>query len=125
MGLLSGLLGHGSAIDPAELSKLLDGILLPGESAEQAFRIIRDCFIFTDRRVILVDVQGITGSKKEHMSIPYRAITRFSVESTGSFDMEAELKIWVSGSATPIEKTLKKGTNVRAIQRCLAAGVCR
>lgn len=125
MGLLSGLMGHGSAIDPTELSKLLDGMLLPGETAELAFKVIRDCFVFTDRRMILIDVQGIMGSKKEHMSIPYRAITRFSVESAGSFDLDAELEVWVSGSPTPIQKTLKKGTDVRGIQRCLAAGACR
>ncbi len=125
MGLLSGLMGHGSSIDPGELSRILDGILIPGENADLAFKVIRDCFIFTDRRMILVDVQGLTGSKKEHISVPYRAITRFSVESAGSFDMDAELKVWVSGSPTPIQKTLKKGTDVRGIQRCLAAGTCR
>jgi hypothetical protein len=125
MGLLDGLLGHGAAVDAASLERRLEGILIEGESIRLAFRIIRDLFVFTERRVILVDVQGMTGSKVEFQSIPYRAIVRFSVETAGTFDLDAELKIWVSGAAQPIERTLKKGADVRGIQRALAEGVLR
>ena len=79
----------------------------------------------TERRVILINVQGVTGSKVEFLSVPYRAIVRFSVETAGTFDLDAELKIWVSGTPQPIERTLKKGTDVRGIQRALAEGVLR
>jgi hypothetical protein len=123
MGILDGLLGHGSEIDPEKLERKLDGVLLPNESVKLAFKVIRDFFVFTERRFILVDVQGITGSKVEYMSIPYRAIVRFSVETAGTFDLDSELKLWVSGASIPIQKTLKKGTDVRGIQRALAAGV--
>lgn len=125
MGLLDGLLGHGAAVDAASLERRLEGILIEGESIRLAFRIIRDLFVFTERRVILVDVQGMTGSKVEFQSIPYRAIVRFSAETAGTFDLDAELKIWVSGAAQPIERTLKKGADVRGIQRALAEGVLR
>jgi hypothetical protein len=123
MGLMDGLLGHGTEVDPRKLAERLDGVLIPEEHVQQAFKLIRDFFVFTNKRLILVDVQGITGSKVEYLSLPYRAITRFAVETAGTFDLDAELKIWVSSSAEPIKKTLKKGTDVRAIQRCLAAGV--
>ncbi|KTS03844.1 cytoplasmic protein, partial [Methylobacterium radiotolerans] len=96
-----------------------------GETARLAFKIIRDVFVFTERRVILIDVQGVTGSKVEFLSVPYRAIVRFSVETAGTFDLDAELKIWVSGAAEPIQRTLKKGADVRGIQRALAEGVLR
>ena len=125
MGLLDGLLGHGSAVDAASLQQRLDGILIQGETARLAFKIIRDVFVFTERRIILIDVQGVTGSKVEFMSVPYRAITRFSIETAGTFDLDAELKIWVSGADQPIERTLKKGADVRGIQRALAEGVLR
>lgn len=125
MGLLDGLLGHGSAVDGASLERRLDGILIEGETARLAFKIIRDVFVFTERRVILIDVQGVTGSKVEFLSVPYRAITRFSVETAGTFDLDAELKIWVSGAAEPLQRTLKKGADVRGIQRALAEGVLR
>jgi hypothetical protein len=99
------------------------GILLPGEQAQLAFKIIRDFFVFTDRRFILVDIQGITGRKVDYLSIPYRSITRFSLETAGTFDLDAELKLWVSGEPKPIERTLSKHTDIKGIQRALAAGV--
>lgn len=125
MGLLDGLLGHGSTVDPEKLAQRLDGVLIDGENVRLAYKVIRDFFVFTERRLILVDIQGITGSKVDYTSIPYRAIVRFSVETAGTFDLDSELKVWVSGSAQPIQKTLKKGTNVRGIQRALAEGVLR
>ncbi|TDK31819.1 PH domain-containing protein [Rhizobium deserti] len=125
MGLFDGILGHGSTVDPADLRKRLDGVLIDGEEPHLAFKVIRDFFVFTQHRIILVDIQGITGSKVDYMSIPYRTITRFSVETAGTFDLDSELKIWVSGSDGPIAKTLKKGSDVRGIQRALAAGIFR
>ncbi|NKL73771.1 PH domain-containing protein [Rhizobium leguminosarum bv. viciae] len=123
MGLFDGLLGHGSKVDPNELRKRLDGVLIDGEEANLAYKVIRDFFVFTQWRLILVDIQGITGSKVDYLSIPYKAITRFSVETAGTFDLDTELKVWVSGTSTPISKTLKKGTDVRGIQRALATGI--
>jgi hypothetical protein len=123
MGLLDGLLGHGSQVDADKLEKKLAGVLIEGEEPLAAFKIIRDFFVFTNKRLIMVDVQGITGSKVDYMSVPYKAITRFSVETAGTFDWDAEFKIWVSGSSMPIEKTMRKGTDVRGIQRTLAAFV--
>jgi hypothetical protein len=125
VGLFDGILGHGTTVDPRELEKRLSGVLIDGEQPQLAFKLIRDFFVFTQHRVILVDIQGITGSKVDYMSIPYKAVTRFSVETAGTFDLDAELKIWVSGSSQPITKTLKKGTDVRGIQRALATGILR
>jgi hypothetical protein len=59
--------------------------------------LIRDTFIFTNKRLILIEKQGITGS--EYKSIAYKSISRFSIETT--FDLEAELKIWVSSETNP------------------------
>ena len=125
MGIFDGLLGHGSTVDPADLNKRLTGVLIEGETPQLAFKVIRDFFVFTQHRVILVDIQGMTGSKVDYTSIPYRAVTRFAVETAGTFDLDSELQIWVSGTNEPIKKTLKKGTDVRGIQRALATGVLR
>jgi hypothetical protein len=125
MGLFDSLLGHGSSVDPSDLRKRLDGVLIDGEQPQLAFRIVRDFFVFTQHRLILVDIQGMTGSKVEYMTIPYRAITRFSVETAGTFDLDSELRIWVSGSDQPIQRSLGKGSDVRGIQRALATGICR
>ena len=124
MGFLDGLLGHGSDLSPAEVNEQLAGILTEGEPVQIAFRLIRDLIVFTDRRLILVDKQGITGRKVSYLTVPYRAITSFSVETAGSFDLDSELAIWVSGRSEPIRKTLKRGANILGIQRAIAASTC-
>ena len=64
-----------------------------GERVEKGYQLIRDPFLFTDKRLICVNRQGITGSKVSYLSIPCRTITRFSVETAGTFDLDAELKV--------------------------------
>ena len=123
MGLLDGLLGHGSDLSAEEVDRQLAGVLTEGETVTIAFKLIRDLIVFTDRRLILVDKQGITGRKVSYLTVPYRAITSFSVETAGSFDMDSELKVWVSGRAEPIQKTLKRGANVMAIQQAIASSI--
>lgn len=123
MGLLDGLLGHGSDLGPDEVHKQLEGVLVGGESVQTAFKLIRDLIIFTDRRIIFVDKQGMTGRKVEYLTVPYRAITSFSVETAGSFDLESELKVWVSGRHEPIQRTLKRGADVLGIQQAIAASL--
>ncbi|MFM1725341.1 PH domain-containing protein [Rhodococcus sp. PAM 2766] len=71
------------------------------------------------RRLILVDKQGITGRKTEYHSVLYKSITHFSVETAGSFDLDAELKIWISGNPMPIQKQFSKGVNIYEVQAML------
>jgi len=125
MGLLSGLLGLASDVDTGALARELEPILLPDETIEIAFQVLRDQMVFTDRRVVLVDKQGMTGRKRAYHSIPYRAITMFSVETAGSFDTDAELRIWVAGQSEPFLQNLSRGTNLSGIQKALASGVLR
>ena len=75
-----------------------------GERIEKAYQLLRDLFVFTNKRLILVDKQGLTGSKVEYRSLPYGSITHFSVEASGHFDLDAELKVWISGSPIPIQQ---------------------
>jgi Bacterial PH domain len=63
MGLLSNLLGNASEIDIAKVQAELDPVLVPGESIGRGFKVFRDMFIFTDHRLIMIDKQGLTGSK--------------------------------------------------------------
>jgi hypothetical protein len=123
MGLLSGLLGDASEADVVEVEKTLERILAEDEQVEQAFRLIRDMLIFTNRRFIMVDRQGLTGKKTTYDSIPYRAITHFSVETAGHFDLDSELKIWISGTVEPIQRTFKRGMAIFEVQKALASHV--
>ena len=125
MGLLDGLLGNASEVDGAKLEPEFAKVLAAGERIEKAYQLIRDLFIFTDKRLILVDKQGVTGSKIEYHSLPYRAITHFSIETGGHFDLDAELKVWVSGSSTPFQKKFNKRLSIYEVQAVLASYVLR
>jgi hypothetical protein len=57
---------------------------------------MRDGVVFTSKRIISVNVQGITGSKKDFTSLPYKNIIAFSIETAGTFDLDAELEVWFS-----------------------------
>lgn len=93
MGLLNQLFGNADEIDLKELEKEFADIILPDEKMELAYKIMRDKWVFTDKRLILLDVQGVTGSKREYLSIPYANVSYFSVETAGSFDGDCELDI--------------------------------
>jgi hypothetical protein len=121
MGLLSHLLGNASEVDNAKIQSELAPVLVPGEIVGRAFKIFRDLFVFTDHRLILVDKQGLTGSKVTYHSILYRSITQFSVETAGTFDADGELKIWTSGGLA-VQKELKRGTDIVGLQQYL--GYC-
>lgn len=123
MGLLSGLIGLASDVDPRALQADLAPILLPGEEIELAFQIVRDLVVFTDLRLVLVDKQGMSGRKRQYQSIPYRSITMFSVETAGTFDADAEMALWISGQTQPFRHAIGRGSNVSGIQKALAQGV--
>lgn len=126
MGLFSALLGNAGAVSQDELVKKYGQLLTDSEEIELGFKLIRDTFIFTNKRLIFVEVQGITGSKTEYKSITYKSITRFSIETAGTFDLEAELKIWVSSEALPsVRKQFNKSVNVYDVQRVLAHHVLK
>ena len=125
MGLLDGLLGHASEVDATEMQEEFARVLATGERIDRAYVLVRDAMLFTDRRLILVDKQGATGRKVEYHSLPYRAITHFSVETAGHFDLEAELRIWVSGRVEPFSTTVTRRLSIYAVQAVLASYVCR
>ncbi len=124
MGLFSSLLGNAGTVEPQKLEQEYEKLLVDNESIEIGFKLIRDTFIFTNKRLILVDKQGITGSKTEYYSVSYKSISRFSVETTGHFDLDAELKIWVSSETNPsISKKFNKSVNIYDVQKVLAKHV--
>ena len=121
MGIFSALMGNAGIVSQEDLLKKYGQLLTDREEIEMGFKLIRDTFIFTNKRLILVDVQGITGSKTEYKSIVYKNITRFSIETAGTFDLDAELKIWVSSELNPsIVKQFNKSVNVYEVQKVLA-----
>jgi hypothetical protein len=120
MGLFNALMGNASEVDIQKLNEEYKPILVDGEFIEKGYKLIRDMFVFTNKRLILVDKQGITGSKVDFVTIPYGSIIKFSKESAGLLDFDAELKIWVRGEALPIKKQFGKDNNINEVYQVLS-----
>lgn len=121
MGIFSSLQGNASAVDKADLKEKFNKLLTNSEEIELGFKLFRDTILFTNKRLILINIQGLTGSKTEYLSVAYKSISRFSVESAGTFDLDAELKIWISSETQPsIRKKFNKSVNVYEVQSLLA-----
>jgi len=120
MGLISNLKGNAGVVSQRQLESDYGRLLVENEAIEVGFHVFRDTFIFTNYRLILVDVQGMTGKKIEYLSIPYGKITQFSIETVGHFDSDAELKIWIGSNPMPLEKKFNKNVDIYDLQKVLA-----
>ncbi|MBQ1224377.1 MAG: PH domain-containing protein [Alistipes sp.] len=123
MSLFDKLMGNATAVNIEELAKEFEPILIPEEVIESAFVVWRDKWIFTSKRLILLDIQGLTGGKREYMTIPYRSIDRYSIRTAGGFDDDCEMMLWIKGMPQPLIKEFKRNTDIKGLQRALSTHV--
>lgn len=101
------------------IPKDVDELLVEGETAVIAYKTIRDTAIFTDRRLIVKDSQGLTGAKVEMYTLPYSSISMYSTENAGKLlDFNAEVELWTRAGHIKIK--LGKNADIREIDRVLA-----
>jgi len=93
-------------------------LLINGEVAERAFKTVRDVAIFTNKRLIVKDVQGLTGSKVEIYSLPYSSVHMWSTENAGMLDFTSEVELWTKAGNIKIQ--LKRDINIHTFERLLA-----
>ena len=124
MGLLNSILGNASQVNINEIKSQFENVLVKNENIEAAFSLFRDKMVFTNKRIIFLDKQNVTGSKKEYLSVPYHAISVFSVESAGTFDADAEIKLWVK-ELGQVTKKVGKNTDTMQIQKILASYILK
>ena len=93
-------------------------LLINGEVAERAFRTVRNVAIFTNKRLIVKDVQGLTGSKVEIYSLPYSSVHMWSTENVGMLDFTSEVELWTRAGNIKIQ--LKRDINIRTFERLFA-----
>lgn len=99
-------------------------LLIEGEQAVAAFKTFRDSAVFTTRRLIVRDAQGLTGKKVEIYSLPYSSITMWSSENAGKvFDINAELELWTR--AGHIKVKLGKDIDIRRLDKLLAWAILK
>lgn len=120
MGLINTIFGNASEMQPEALQKEFGPLLCADERIEKAYKLLRDKWIFTNKRLIIQDVQGVTGKKREYMSVPYRSVERFSIETAGTFDMDSDMKLWIRGCAEPLVQKLGRDADISEIQQVLA-----
>jgi len=95
-------------VDVTDNYEVFEQFLASDEEIILSYKHTRDRVVFTTKKMICVDVQGLLGVKKEYRFFPYSKISSFSVETAGGFDMDADFKIWVSGVGCFEIKFLKK-----------------
>ena len=101
--------------------RALEEMLVHGERIFQIFKGVRDKVVFTNKRVIAVNVQGVTGKKVDYTSLPYAKVQAFSVETSGVFDLDCELELWFSG----IGGEFAAGFDIRGFNAILSDYVLR
>jgi len=99
---------------PSDISYML----ISGEHAVKAFKTIRDVAVFTNKRIIVKDVQGLTGKKVEVYSLPYSSVNMWSTENAGHLDINSEVELWTR--AGHIKINLKRGIDIRMFDALLA-----
>ncbi|NLY62265.1 MAG: PH domain-containing protein, partial [Erysipelothrix sp.] len=102
-------------ISVSKVNKDIYNIIIDGENVLSAYQGVRDYVVFTDKRVISVNVQGMTGKKIDYTSMPYRNIVVFSIETAGTFDLDAELELWFSGIGK-VKFEFRGATDIREIK---------
>jgi hypothetical protein len=107
------------AAKPDELGPAVAPLLVPGERVVACFKAVRDFVVFTDKRIIACNVQGMTGRKRDFSSLPYRKVQAFSVETAGHFDLDAELELWFSGLGK-VRFEFKGAVDIRSLAQLIA-----
>ena len=107
------------AVKKDSFDKHINQLIIPGESVIGAFQGIRDGVVFTTKRVIAINVQGMTGKKKDYSSLPYNRIQAYAIETSGVFDLDSELELWFSGLGK-IRFEFTSGSDIPAICRFIS-----
>lgn len=102
----------------------VNNLLVEGEVAVAAYKTLRDSAIFTNKRLIVRDAQGITGKKVEIYSLPYSSIIMWSTENAGTFlDVNAEVELWTR--AGHVKVNLNRNVDIRKFDRLIANAVLK
>ena len=89
-------------------------LLVSGENMVMAFQTVRDQVVFTDKRIFVVNVQGITGKKVSYFSYPYSKVQYFGIETAGVLDIDSEI-IFAFSNGARLQFDFKSKVDIRRI----------
>lgn len=116
----SGFFARLRKVDNGAFGKMIDDFMIDDERIVGSYQSLRDGVVFTNKRVITINIQGVTGKKKDFTSIPYNKITTFSLETAGFFDADAELEIYIS-AVGKVKFEFTGSTNVKEICKIISS----
>lgn len=108
-----------SPCSPEDIAPSVSPILITEEQIVSCFKTVRDFVVFTDKRLIAVNVQGMTGKKRDFTSLPYSKVQSFSIETAGAFDRDAELELWFGGLGK-VRLEFKGKADIQALAQIVA-----
>lgn len=109
-------------VDNDTYEKIVNPLLADGENIVYSFKGVRDGVVFTNKRVISINIQGVTGTKKDISSLPYSKIQAFSIETAGLIDIESELELWFS-SLGVVRFEFLKNAHITKIARLISGNI--
>ncbi len=106
-------------IGPGEVRREAADLLISGERLVAAFKTVRDQVIFTNKRIIVINAQGITGKKTSYLSYPFSKVQYFGVETAGVLDFDSELILAFSDGAS-LSFDFRANVDIRQISAVIA-----
>ena len=119
MALFTRMLGKAADVETTRIEKEFSRILIKGETVKKVYKVIRDYWVFTSKRFVVVEKQGLTANKILYHSVPYTSIFRFTIETAGPADLESELTIWVPTAPKPFKQKFDRFLNVHEVEKII------
>lgn len=120
---IQGFLGNASKADANEFLNDWAGLIAKDETVISAYKLVRDWIAVTDKRLIYIDIKGVTGTKKAISSVPWRHIVAFQIVTAGIMDLNAELNLYVASSPFPLTWTFSRSENIYEVQAVISDAI--
>lgn len=125
MSLFQQILGNATEITIDDANAKIGPLLVANEQVIAGYKTVRDMVIFTSERIVMIDVQGITGRKESVTSVPFSSVKWYSMENAGTFDLDSEIKVGVQGMALPLSLKFGKGAELSKIYQLFSTYILR
>lgn len=106
-------------IDIKDLRPEVEKLMVEDEKILFAFQTIRDQVAFTNNRIFVINVKGVTGKKVAYFSYPYSKIQYYGIETAGFLDIDSELIIAFSNGQS-LQFDFKSNVDIKTISTLIA-----